>query len=332
MNQAGFALEGIVNSALSRCMLVAVCLWSTPGSAQVYPAKSIRLIIPFAPGGTNDIVGRVIGQKLGDIVGQQVVPDNRGGAGGTIGMEVAAKAAPDGYSIVIGHIGTLAVNPTLYSKLAYDPVKDFAPITLVSKLPNLMAVNPTVPANTAAEFIALAKARPGKLSYGSGGTGGAGHLATEYFRLLTRIDLVHVPYRGTGLAVIDVISGQLDMVMAGVPAIVPHTRTGKLRSLGVSGSTRLSILPSIPTIAESGAPGYDATQWYGILAPAGTPPAVMAVLHAGLVKALASPEVKERLAADGADPFVTTPEEFTAFMKVEIARWAPVIRKAGLVQ
>jgi len=321
-----------LKTTLSGCTLVALLLLSTYASAQAYPTKSIRLIIPFAPGGTNDIVGRLIGQKLGEIVGQQVVPDNRGGAGGTIGMEVAAKAAPDGYAIVIGHIGTLAVNPTLYSKLAYDPVKDLAPITLVSKLPNLMAVNPTVPARTVAEFIVLAKSRPGKLSYGSGGTGGAGHLATEYFRLLTGIDLVHVPYRGTGLAVIDVISGQLDMVMAGVPAIVPHTRTGKLRALGVSGLARLSILPNIPTIAESGAPGYEATQWYGILAPAGTPAAVIAVLHAGLVKALASADVKERLAADGADPFVTTPGEFSAFMKLEIARWAPVIKKAGLVQ
>ena len=321
-----------MKTTLSGCTLVALFLGSTYAWAQAYPAKSIRLIIPFAPGGTNDIVGRLIGQKLGEIVGQQVVPDNRGGAGGTIGMELAAKAAPDGYAIVIGHIGTLAVNPTLYSKLSYDPVKDLAPITLVSKLPNLMAVNPTVPARTVMEFIALAKSRPGKLSYGSGGTGGAGHLATEYFRLLTGIDLVHVPYRGTGLAVVDVISGQLDMVMAGVPAIVPHTRTGKLRALGVSGLARLSILPNIATIAESGAPGYEATQWYGILAPAGTPAAVIAVLHAGLEKALASADVKERLAADGADPFVTTPDEFSAFMKLEIARWAPVIRKAGLVQ
>jgi len=321
-----------MRTTLSGWVMAALFLFSAYAGAQAYPTKPIRLIIPFAPGGTNDIVGRLVAQKLGEVIGQQVIPDNRGGAGGSIGMEVASKAAPDGYTIVIGHIGTLAVNPTLYSKLAYDPVKDFDPITLVSKLPNLMAVNPTVPAKTVAQFIVLAKSRPGKLSYGSGGTGGAGHLATEYFRLLTQIDVVHVPYRGTGLAVIDVISGQLDMVMAGVPAIVPHTRTGKLRALGVSGSTRLSILPNIPTIAESGAPGYEATQWYGILTPAGTPKAVLISLHAGLEKALASPSLRERFAADGAEPFITTPDEFTAFMKREIARWAPVIRKAGLVQ
>jgi tripartite-type tricarboxylate transporter receptor subunit TctC len=321
-----------MRTTLSVCAMAALFLFSAYAAPQAYPAKPIRLIIPFAPGGTNDIVGRLIAQKLGEVMGQQVIPDNRGGAGGSIGMELAAKAAPDGYTIAIGHIGTLAVNPTLYSKLGYDPVRDFDAITLVTKLPNLMAVNPTVPAKTVAQFIALAKSRPGKLSYGSGGTGGAGHLATEYFRLLTKIDMVHVPYRGTGLAVVDVISGQLDMVMAGVPAIVPHTRTGKLRALGVSGSTRLNILPDVPTIAESGAPGYDATQWYGIVAPAGTPKAILASLHAGLTKAVAASSVRERLAADGAEPFITTPEEFAAFMKREIARWAPVIKKAGLLQ
>ncbi len=321
-----------MRTTLSGCAMAALFLFSACAQAQAYPTRPIRLIIPFAPGGTNDIIGRLVAQKLGEAIGQQVVPDNRGGAGGSIGMEVAAKSAPDGYTIVIGHIGTLAVNPTLYSKLAYNPVKDFDPITLIAKLPNLMAVNPTVPAKTVAQLVALAKSNPGKLSYGSGGVGGAGHLATEYFRLLTKIDIVHVPYRGTGLAVIDVISGQLDMVMAGVPAIVPHTRTGKLRALGVSSLTRLSILPDIPTIAESGAPGYDATQWYGILTPAGTPKAILASLHAGLEKALATPSLRERFAADGAEPFTTTSEEFAAYMKREIARWAPVIRKAGLVQ
>jgi tripartite-type tricarboxylate transporter receptor subunit TctC len=321
-----------MRKTVSRWVLAASFLFSASAVAQGYPAKPIRLIIPFAPGGTNDILGRVIAQRLGEVLGQQVIPDNRGGAGGSIGMEQAAKSQPDGYTIVIGHIGTLAVNPTLYSKLAYDPIRDFDPITLISKLPNLMAVHPAVPARTVAQFISVAKSRPGKLSYGSGGTGGAGHLATEYFRLLTKIDMVHVPYRGTGLAVVDVISGQLDMVMAGVPAIVPHTRTGKLRSLGVSGAKRLGILPDIPTIAESGAPGYEATQWYGILTTAGSPRGVVSALHSGLEKVLATPSVKERFASDGAEAFMNTPDEFTAFMKQEIARWAPVIRTAGLVQ
>ena len=319
----------MVRTTFFGCAMTAALVFSSCAGAQTYPARSLRLIIPFAPGGTNDILGRLVSQKLGEAIGQQVIPDNRGGAGGSIGMEVAAKSPPDGYTIVIGHIGTLAVNPTLYSKLAYDPLKSFDPITLIAKLPNLMAVNPTVPAKTVAAFIALAKARPGKLTYGSGGTGGAGHLATEYFKLLTKTSMVHVPYRGTGLAVIDVVSGQLDMVMAGVPAIVPHTRTGKLRALGLSGSTRLAILPDIPTIAESGAPGYEATQWYGILAPAGTPKAALNVLHAGLAKALATPALKESLARDGAEPVITTPEEFTAYMKSELKKWGEVVKRSG---
>jgi tripartite-type tricarboxylate transporter receptor subunit TctC len=299
--------------------------------AQAYPAKPLRLIIPFGPGGTNDILGRLVALRLGEALGQQIIPDNRGGAGGSIGMEVAAKSPPDGYTIAIGHIGTLAVNKTLYSRLGYDPVKSFDHITMISKLPNLMAVNPTVPAKSVKEYIALAKARPGKLTYGSGGTGGAGHLATEYLKLMTKTEMVHVPYRSTGLAVIDTVAGQTDMVFAGVPAIVPHTRTGRLRALGLSGTVRLKILPDVPTVAEA-VPGYEATQWYGIVAPAGTPKPVLNTLHAGLVKVVNHPAFRESLAADGAEPITTTPEEFTAFIRKEIPRWAPVIQKAGLVQ
>ena len=299
--------------------------------AQTYPVKPLRLIIPFGPGGTNDILGRLVALRLGEALGQQIIPDNRGGAGGSIGMEVAAKSPPDGYTIAIGHIGTLAVNKTLYSRLGYDPVKSFDHITMISKLPNLMAVNPTVPVKSVKEFIALAKARPGKLTYGSGGTGGAGHLATEYLKLMTKTEMVHVPYRSTGLAVIDTVAGQTDMVFAGVPAIVPHTRTGRLRALGLSGTVRLKILPDIPTVAEA-VPGYEATQWYGIVAPAGTPKPVLNTLHAGLVKVVNHPAFRESLAADGAEPITTTPEEFAAFVRKEIPRWAPVIQKAGLVQ
>ena len=314
------------------CSVIAAALL-TPAvaGAQAYPAKPLRLIIPFGPGGTNDILGRLVALRLGEALGQQIIPDNRGGAGGSIGMEVAAKSPPDGYTIAIGHIGTLAVNKTLYSRLGYDPVKSFDHITMISKLPNLMAVNPTVPAKSVKEYIALAKARPGKLTYGSGGTGGAGHLATEYLKLMTKTEMVHVPYRSTGLAVIDTVAGQTDMVFAGVPAIVPHTRTGRLRALGLSGTVRLKILPDVPTVAEA-VPGYEATQWYGIVAPAGTPKPVLNTLHAGLVKVVNHPAFRESLAADGAEPITTTPEEFTAFIRKEIPRWAPVIQKAGLVQ
>ena len=321
----------MVRTMLCAGVVSAALLFPACAGAQTYPAKALRLIIPFGPGGTNDILGRLVALRLGEALGQQVIADNRGGAGGSIGMDLAAKSPPDGYTIAIGHVGTLAVNKTLYRKLAYDPVKSFEHITLIAKLPNLMAVNPTVPAKTVKELIALAKSRPGKLTYGSGGTGGAGHLATEYFKLLTKSDMVHVPYRSTGLAVIDCVAGQTDLVFAGVPAIVPHTRAGKLRAMGMSGLTRLSILPDIPTIAET-VPGYEATQWYGIVAPASTPKPILNALHAGLVKAVNHPAFREALANDGADPVTTTPEEFAAYVRKEIARWAPVIQKAGLVQ
>jgi tripartite-type tricarboxylate transporter receptor subunit TctC len=313
-------------------LITAALLAPLTASAQQYPVKPIRLIIPFGPGGTNDILGRLVAQKISENVGQQVIPDNRGGAGGSIGVEAAARSAPDGYTIVIGHIGTLAVNPTLYTKLGYDPLRDLEPITMIAKLPNLMAIHPSLPAKNVAEFVKLARGKPGALAYGSGGTGGAGHLATEYFKLLTKTDIIHVPYRSTGLAVIDVLSGQVGMVFAGVPAIVPHTRTGRLRPLGVSGLARLAVLPDIPTIAEAGVPGYDATQWYGILAPAGTPKTAIATLHAALSKSIASADMRKRLEADGADPVITTGEEFRAYIKAEIARWAPVIRAAGIQQ
>jgi len=308
---------------------IALGIASVGSLAQQYPSRPIRLIIPFAPAGTNDIIGRVVAQKTSELLGQAIVADNRDGAGGTIGSTLAARSQPDGYTLLLGHIGTLAVNPTLYRKPGYDPLKDFTPITLVAKLPNLMAVNPKLPAKTVAEFIALAKAKRGGLSYGSGGVGGAAHLATEYFKQQTGIDIVHVPYRGTGLAVVDVISGQLAMTMAGVPAIVPHVRNGNLRAIAVTGDRRLKMIPDVPTVAESGVPGFEATQWYGIVTQAGTPQRIVSVLHAALVKAVHSPEVSDRFAADGAEPFTNTPDEFRAFIRAETERWAPIIRQIG---
>ena len=299
-------------------------------AAQEYPAKSVRLVIPFAPGGSNDILGRLIAARLGETLGQQVVPDNRPGAGGSIGAELAAKAAPDGYTLVIGHIGTLAVNPTLYRKLGYNPVTDFQPISLIAKVPNIMVVHPSLPVKSVKELIALAKAKPGALVYGSGGSGGAGHLATEYFKLMAKIELVHVPYKGTGPALIDLLAGQTQLVFAGVPGIVTHVRSGKLRPLGVSTASRLAVFPELPTIAEAGVPGYEATQWYGILAPAGTPRLVVDKLNREIVTGLKSKQLHERLTADGSEPFSSTPEEFGAFIKTEIARWAPVIKMAGI--
>jgi tripartite-type tricarboxylate transporter receptor subunit TctC len=307
----------------------ALSITSVGAMAQQYPDRAIRLIIPFAPAGTNDIIGRVVAQKAGEMLGQTIVADNRAGAGGTIGSTLAARSQPDGYTLLLGHIGTLAVNPTLYRKPGYDPLKDFAPITLVAKLPNLMAVFPKLPAKTVQEFVGLAKAKKGGLSYGSGGVGGAAHLATEYFKQQTGIDIVHVAYRGTGLAVVDVISGQLAMTMAGIPAIIPHVRNGNLRALAVTGAQRSRMLPDVPTVAESGVPGFEATQWYGIVTPAGAPKSVLSTLHAAIVKAVHSPEVSERFAADGAEPFTNSPQEFRAYIQAEIDRWAPIVRAIG---
>jgi tripartite-type tricarboxylate transporter receptor subunit TctC len=317
-----------------RCTVVlAGALAVIPGhfaAAQEYPARSVRLVIPFAPGGSNDILGRLIAARLGETLGQQVVADNRPGAGGSIGAELAAKAIPDGYTLLIGHIGTLAVNPTLYRKLGYNPVTDFQPISMIAKVPNIMVVHPSLPVKSVKDLIALARAKPGALVYGSGGSGGAGHLATEYFKLMAKIELVHVPYKGTGPALIDLLAGQTQLVFAGVPGIATHVRSGKLRPLGVSTASRLAVFAELPTIAEAGVPGYEATQWYGILAPAGTPRPVVDKLNREIVTGLKSRQLHERLVADGSEPFSSTPEEFAAFIKTEIARWAPVIKTAGI--
>jgi tripartite-type tricarboxylate transporter receptor subunit TctC len=305
-------------------------LWADESMAQDYPARSVRLVIPFAPGGSNDILGRLVANRLSESIGQQVVPDNRPGAGGSIGAELVAKSAPDGYTLLIGHIGTLAVNPTLYRKLAYNPVTDFQPISLIAKVPNIMVVHPSVPARSIRELIALARAQPGALVYGSGGSGGAGHLATEYFKLMAKVNIIHIPYKGTGPAIIDLLAGQTQIVFAGVPGISAQVRANKLRALGVSTSTRLAVFPEVPTIAEAGVPGYEATQWYGLLAPAGTAKAVIDRLNRELVNGLKTKHVQERLAADGSEPYPSTPEEFMSFIKAEIARWAPVIKAADI--
>jgi len=308
----------------------AIVLAPTVSWSQDYPTKPIRLIIPFAPGGTNDIYGRLIGARLSETLRQQVVIDNRPGAGGSIGADLAAKSPSDGYTLVIGHIGTLAVNPTLYPKLPYDPVKDFQPISMLAKVANILVVHPSLPAKSVKELIALAKAKPGALVYGSGGVGGAGHLATEYFKMMGRINIVHVPYKGTGPALIDLLAGQTQLVFAGVPGIAAHVRAGKLRALGVSTAKRLAVFPDLPTIDEAGVRGYEATQWYGVLAPAGAPQPIVAKLNGAIVGALETAQMRERLAADGSEPFGSTPAEFLDFIRKEIARWAPVIKAAGM--
>lgn len=298
-------------------------------TAANFPSKPVRFIAPFPPGGSTDTLARLVSMRLSEMWGQQVVVENRGGAGGTIGVEIAARAAPDGYTIVMGHVGTFGFNPTLYPKLPYDAIKDFAPITVLATVPNGMAVHPSLPVKTARDFVALAKAKPGELLYASGGSGSASHLAGEYFRLLTKINLVHVPYKGTGPAMISMISGQTTMTITGMVALMPHVKSNRLKLLGVATMKRLAILPDVPTINESGVPGYDANQWYGVLTQAAVPRDIVAKLNADMVKVLARPDIKERLAADGAEPVANTPDQFAAHIKAEIARWAPVVKASG---
>lgn len=312
------------------CLVAAAALPAAAAeNANDYPSKPIRLVVPFTPGGSTDILARVIGQKLTEAWGKQVVIDNRPGAGGNIGVDLVAKSPADGYTLVMGHIGTFGVNPTLYPKLPYDPIKDFQPITLVALVPNMLSVNPALPAKSVKELVALAKAKPGTINFGSGGNGSAAHLAGEYFKLMTKTEITHIPYRGTSPAVTDLIAGQIQMMITGVPPTLTFAKSGKLRALAVATSKRLPLLPDLPTIAEAGVPGYEATQWYGVLAPAGTPKPIVAKLNAEMAKAIKGPDVREKLAADAAEPVGNSPDEFGAFIKKEIARWAPVVKASG---
>ena len=302
---------------------------AAPATAQQYPSKPIRFVIPFAPGGANDVIGRMVGTKLGEVLGQSMIMDNRGGAGGSIGLELAAKSPPDGYTLVLGNIATLAVNPTLYSKLPYNPVKDFQPISLGAKSAQVLVVHPALPANSVKQLIALARAKPGSLVYASGGNGSGAHLTAEYFKLLTKTQMVHVPYKGLGPAYVDLIAGQIQLAFGGVTGVGPHIKSGRVRPLGVSGAARVPAFPEIPTIAEAGVPGYDVTLWYGVLAPAGTPAPVVNRLHAAMTTSLQSADLKERLLSNGADPALMAPEEFRTYIQAEITRWAPIIKASG---
>jgi tripartite-type tricarboxylate transporter receptor subunit TctC len=311
-------------------LAAALALFAGGASAQAWPSKPIRIVVPFTPGGSTDILGRAIGQKLAESLGQQVIVENRPGAGGSIGAEAVARAAPDGYTLLMGHIGTLAVNPTLYPKLGYDPVKSFVPVAWVARVTNVLVVNPSVPAANVQELVKLARAQPGRLRYASGGNGSAAHLAVEYFKLQTQTDIVHVPYKGTGPAVTDLLGGQVEMMMSGAPALLPHVRAGKLRALGISSLQRAESFADLPTIAEAGVAGFEALQWYGLVAPAGTPEPIVARLNAEVNRALLTPELKTRLVSEGAEAAPATPQAFGAFIAAEIERWRPVIQKAGL--
>ena len=281
--------------------------------------------MPFTPGGSTAILARAIGQELTRAWGQSVIVDNVPGAGGAIGADKVAKAPADGYTLLMGHIGTLAVNPSLYPKLPYNPLKDFAPVAGVARVPNVLVVHPSVPAKDVRELVALAKAKPGQLNYGSGGNGSAANLATEYFKLQTGVSIVHIPYKGTAPAVTDLIGGQTQVLFTGAPAVIGHIKSGQLRALAVSSTKRLDALPDLPTVAESGYKDFEADQWYGVVAPAGTPREVISKLNTQINAALNTPELKARLAAEGAVAMPGTPEAFGALIVREIARWKPVI-------
>jgi tripartite-type tricarboxylate transporter receptor subunit TctC len=308
----------------------AVLLLAQPAAAQQpYPAKPVRLVVPSAPGGGTDITARVMAPKLSEFLGQQVVVENRAGAGTMIGGEVVARAAPDGYTLLMG-ISTLAINPAMYKKVPYDALKDFAPITQAVSLPNLLVVHPSLPVKTVKELVAFARARPGQLQFASAGVGTNPHLAAELFLSMTGTKMLHVPYKGSGAGVIDVIAGHVPVMTPSILTGLPHAKAGRLRALGVTSAQRAGGAPEIPTIAEAGVPGYEAVQWFGILAPAATPRAVIDRVHREAVKVLQSADIRERLKADGADPVASSPEEFAAFLRSETAKWAKVVKAVGI--
>jgi tripartite-type tricarboxylate transporter receptor subunit TctC len=309
-------------------LLLLLALAAGLAQAQPYPSRAVRLIVPFPPGGSNDIVGRMLGQQLGERLGQSVVVDNRGGAGGTIGTDMAAKAAPDGYTLLLISVAH-AFNPAMYRKLPYDPEKSFAPVGMVAAGPVALMVNPSVPAKSVAELIALVKASPGKYNYATAGIGSFQHLASELFKLQTGVEMVHIPYKGGGPAMMDTIAGQAQVNMASLIQVGPHVKAGKLRLLATSGAKRSGIFPDVPTVAET-VPGYDATNWWGLMAPAGTPQPIVARLHAELDALLKSDETKKRVENEGADVVRMTPAQFGRFIAEETQKWAKVVKQAGI--
>ncbi|HEX9185390.1 MAG TPA: tripartite tricarboxylate transporter substrate binding protein [Burkholderiales bacterium] len=297
--------------------------------AQAWPSKPIRLLVPFAPGGSSSIVARAVAVEMEKGLGQPIIIDNRPGGGGNVAMQEAARSEPDGYTLIIGHIGTLAVNPFMFEKLPFDTNADFAPVSLLAKVPNIFVVHADVPAKDLREFVALVKSKPGQLYYGSAGNGSAGHLAMEYLKLVAGLDIVHVPYKGTGPNLIDLVAGRTQATSAGTPPLMPHVKAGKLRVIAV-GSKRLASMPDVASVAEQGYPGYESTQWYGLNAPAKVPPAIIRRLADEAAKAAKQPSVAERFALDDAEAVGSTPEEYAAFIAAEQKRWGDVVRKANI--
>lgn len=318
-----------LGSIASAVVLGAGLLGGTSALAQAYPTKPVTIIVPFAAGGTTDILARIIGQALTAELGQSVVVDNRAGAGGNIGGQAAAKAAPDGHTLFMGTVGTHAINASLYKKMPFDPVKDFAPLTRVANVPNLLVANPAQPYKSVKDLIAYAKANPGKVNFGSSGNGSSIHLSGELFKSLAKVDMQHVPYKGSAPAVTDLLGNQIGIMFDNMPSAIQHVRSGSLVPLAVTTAKRSPELPSVPTIAEAGVPGYEATSWFGMFAPAGTPAPVLAKLNAAIVKVLAQPDVKKKINEQGAEVYSETPEQFTAFIQAESVKWGKVVKESG---
>ena len=318
-----------LGSIASAVVLGAGLLGGTSALAQAYPTKPVTIIVPFAAGGTTDILARIIGQALTAELGQSVVVDNRAGAGGNFGGQAAAKAAPDGHTLFMGTVGTHAINASLYKKMPFDPVKVFAPLTRVANVPNLLVANPAQPYKSVKDLIAYAKANPGKVNFGSSGNGSSIHLSGELFKSLAKVDMQHVPYKGSAPAVTDLMGNQIGIMFDNMPSAIQHVRSGSLVPLAVTTAKRSPELPNVPTIAEAGVPGYEATSWFGMFAPAGTPAPVLAKLNAAIVKVLAQPDVKKKINEQGAEVYSETPEQFAAFIQAESVKWGKVVKESG---
>jgi tripartite-type tricarboxylate transporter receptor subunit TctC len=311
--------------------LIGLCAaLAAPAAARGYPAKPVRFIVPFAPGGNTDVQGRLIAHKLTEAWGQQVVVDNRAGAGGTVGVELAARAVPDGHTIVLASFGNVLVGQSLYKTLPYDPLKDLSPVVLVSTPPGLLVVHPGLPVKTVKELIAYGREHAGKLNYGSAGSGTWNHLFAEQFKALARIQMTHVPYKGANPAVTDVIGGQIQLAFAPFPTALPHVKSGRLRALAVTGARRSPVMPETPTVAESGLPGYEAASWFAVLGPVGMPQGIVAKLNADINRVLQLPEVRAAFAADGSEPVGGTPEQLRQSMREGIAKWGKLVRELDI--
>jgi tripartite-type tricarboxylate transporter receptor subunit TctC len=306
-------------------------LWSWPGSAESFPDRPVHIVVPFPAGGSNDVVARFLGQKLSEICGQSVIIDNRGGAGGNVGAEFVARSAADGYTLLLTAPGPLAVNAALYPHLAFDPIADFAPVALVASVQIVLTVNPQVKAKTVAELVALAKAAPGTLNFGSSGYGSTNHLAGELFKNLAGINIVHVPYRGAAPAMNDLIGGQIPILFDNMPAVRPQALAGSLRALAVAGHARSPLFPELPTMEEAGVAGFEASSWFGLVAPAGTPPAVVKILTDDVMKALGDPDFARKLSDVGAEPGSLSGSAFSAFLAAETEKWGKVVKDSGTV-